>query len=205
MKRSMMAALAVVVLMMSLVGCGEKTQHDVYKEIYKRYTDIRSFYSEVEITVKNEKMSSVYSARQFYEAPDRFALVIDSPEEVAGSGYTAKDGKFLLKSGFGSKESVTIAFPDEKSTVFLCDFLEEYYKSEETFLETSGGFSGNKTTLTCYISGGSEKRFMQSLEIDNDTYLPIKLSTYDIEKNPVVEVRFGEFKRNSDIDERIFN
>lgn len=205
MKKSIVAALIAVVLVTSLVGCGgEKTQHDVYKEIYKRYTDMSSFYAEVEIAVKNKKMSSVYSARQFFDSPDKFSLIIDSPAEVAGSGYTAKEGKYLLKSGFGSNVTADIAFPEEKNTVFICDFFEEYYKTEETFLETSKSVLGDKTTLTCYLREGSEKRFMQSLEIDNKTYLPLKLITYDIDKKPVVEVLFGEFKRNPEIDQRIF-
>ena len=98
-----------------------------------------------------------------------------------------------------------IVFPDEKSTVFLSDFFERYYKSEETSLKTSGGLAGDKTTLSCYLESGTEKRFMQSLEIDNDTYLPLRLTTFDIDENPVVVVEFGEFKRNPRLDKGIFD
>ncbi len=203
MKKSMVAISFAVVLMMSLVACKSGSIHDHHKEIYKRYSNLESFYSEVRITVKTEKTSSTYLGRQFFEKPDKVSFVIDSPEEIAGSGYTSKDGKYRLVSGFGEEKTVDIVFPKEKSTVFLSDFFERYYKSEETSIKTSGGF--DKTTLSCYIENGSEKRFMQSLEIDNDTYLPLKLTTFDIDKNPVVVVEFGTFKRNPQLDKGIFD
>ncbi len=205
MKKSIVAVVTAVVLMINLAGCGKKSQHDVYKEIYKRYNEMQSFYAEVNITVQNEKMSSEYIARQFYESPDRFSVVVDSPEEVAGSGYTAKDGKYTLKSGFGDEKVLDIVFPNEKNTIFVCDFFEEYYKNEETFLETSGGITGKTTTLGTYLGGGNPKRFMQSLEIDNKTYLPLTLTTYDIDKNPVVVVKFCNFIRNAKPDQSLFD
>ncbi|MDO4743972.1 MAG: hypothetical protein Q4A86_01130 [Clostridia bacterium] len=205
MKKSIIVAFAALILMMSLCSCGEKSQHGIYQEIYKRYNNLESFYAAAEITVRSDKTESVYMVRQFYENPDKFSLVVDSPEEAAGSGYTAKDGKFLLKSGFGHTAECAVAFPEERNTVFLCDFFEEYYKSEETFVETSGTLSGNTITMTCFIPGKNEERFMQSLKIDSKTYLPLVLETYDIDKKPVVTVRYGEFKRNCDIDEKIFD
>ena len=205
MKKSIVAVCAAVVLMINLAGCGKKSQHDVYKEIYTRYNEMQSFYAEVSITVQSEKMSSEYIARQFYEAPDKFSVVVDSPEEVAGSGYTAKEGKYTLKSGFGDEKVLDIVFPNEKNTIFVCDFFEEYYKSEETFAQTSGGIAENTTTLSCYLGGSNPKRFMQSLEVDNKTYLPLKLTTYDIDKKPVVVVEFFGFIRNAKPDQRLFD
>jgi outer membrane lipoprotein-sorting protein len=191
--------------MITLCSCGERSRHDVYEGIYKRYTNLDSFYAEVKVTVQDDKQKSEYMARQFYKGPDSFALFIDSPEVVSGSGYTAKAGRYLLKSGFGHEMQASVAFPDERNFIFICDFFEEYYKSEESFAQTTGGPLDNTTVLTCYLSGKSPKRFMQSLKIDNKTYLPLELTTYDIDKKPVVEVRFGEFKRNCEIDERIFD
>jgi outer membrane lipoprotein-sorting protein len=201
----MIAVFSALILMTSLCSCGEKSQHGVYQEIYKRYNNMESFYAEAEVTVRSDKTESVYMVRQFYESPDKFSLMVDSPETVAGSGYTAKDGVFLLKSGFGQTAECEAAFPEEKNVMFLCDFFDEYYKSEEIFVRTNGALAGDTTTLTCFLPGKNEKRFMQSLKIDNKTYLPLVLETYDIDKKPVVTVKYGEFKRNCDIDEKIFD
>ena len=174
MKKSIMAFFAAI-LMISLVGCNGGETHNHHKEIYKRYSNIDSFYAEVRITVKNETTESSYLARQFFEKPDRISFSVDSPEEVAGSGYTFKDGKYRLISGFGEESTVNVLFPNEKSTVFLNDFFENYYKSEDASLRIGAGFQNDKTTLSSPLSGASKKHFMQSLEVDNNTYLPLKL------------------------------
>ena len=110
-------------LMISLLGCAKESGHDIYKEIYKRYNDLNSFYAEAEVTVYSDKLESTYLIRQFYEEPDKFAVEFDSPEEIAGSGYSSQNGKLALKSGFGDKKVCEIAFPDQKNTIFLNDFF----------------------------------------------------------------------------------
>ncbi len=205
MKKSMIAATTALVLMMSLCGCGDKSRHDAYKEIYKRYSHMESFYGAATVTVWSDKSESVYTVRQFYEQPDKFAFFVDSPETVAGSGYVAQGGSFKLKSGTGSDFDTEIAFPDSKNCMFLCDFFEEYYKSEEASVAADNGIISDKIVMSCFLTDKNPNRFMQSLTIDTKTYIPLTLTTYDMDKKPVVEVKFNDFKRNTDIDQRIFN
>ena len=67
------------------------------------------------------------------------------------------------------------------------------------------GLSADKLVMQCYTSDRNPNRFMQSLTIDTKTYLPLELVTYNAENKPVIEVRFQDFKRNVDIDDKIFN
>ncbi len=205
MKKGIIAVFAALILATSLGGCGEKSPQDAYKEIYKRYSHINSYYAAATVTVFSDKGESKYSVRQFYEAPDKFAFFVDSPEAVAGSGYVAKDGHFALKSGTGDRFDSKVAFPDSKNCMFLCDFFEEYYKSEETSVAVDSGLVEDKIVMQCYTSGKNPNSFMQSLTVDTKTYLPLVLTTYNIDNKPVTEVEFNDFKRNADIDEKIFN
>ncbi len=205
MKKSMIAVFAVLVLSISLAGCGKKSPQDAYKEIYKRYSHMEAFYAAATVTVYSDKGESVYSIRQFYEVPDKFAFFVDAPEAVAGSGYVAQNGIFSLKSGTGDSFDAKVAFPDSKNCMFICDFFEEYYKSEETAVTVDGGLIEDKLVMQCYTSERNPNRFMQSLTLDTKTYLPLTLTTYNTDNKPVVEVEFHDFKRNADIDEKIFN
>ena len=205
MKKSIFAVLTAIILATSLAGCGEKSPQDAYKEVYKRYNHMKSYYAAATVTVISDKGESEYSIRQFYEEPDRFAFFVDAPEGVAGSGYVAKGGQFLLKSGTGDSFDAEVAFPDSKNCMFICDFFEEYYKSEETSVAVDNGLSADKLVMQCYTSDRNPNRFMQSLTIDTKTYLPLELVTYNAENKPVIEVRFQDFKRNVDIDDKIFN
>ena len=203
MKKSI-AALLTVILMISLAACRAKGGYDAYKEIYKRYGSMESFYAAAEITVRNDRTENTYKVRQTYKAPDTYEIVFDSPEEIAGSGYSFRDGKVFLKSGFEHGESLGIYSPNERHTVFLTDFFSEYYKSEDSSAAASGGSLESTTVLKCFISNGGENRFSQNLWIDNKTFLPVKLETYDSGGNPTVTVKYTEFKRNCDTDNSIF-
>ena len=206
MKKGTVAILIAVVLMTSLCcGCGKNSRHDVYREIYKRYSNMDSFYAAATVTVRSDKTESHYSVRQFYQAPDSFALFVDAPEDVSGSGYILKNGSYKILSGFGSDAEFAAKSTNGKNVMFICDFFDEYFKSEETSVQTSGALSGNTTTLSCFLPPGSKQLYVQKLEIDSKTFLPLVLETSDINNNPVVTVEYTDFKRNCDIEKTIFD
>ncbi len=193
------------ILMISFAACKSAGRHDAYKEIYKRYNNMESYYAEVEITSRNDRSENVYHVRQFYKAPDMYSMVVDGPEEIAGSGYVFKNGEVKVKSGFGKSEILDIYSPDERGSSCIADFFAEYYKSEETMVAATGGVTGNATTvMNCQLSGKNVNLFSQSLWIENKTFLPIKLETYDVNNNVVVTVNYNEFKLNCDLEDSFF-
>lgn len=206
MKKRIAAALAAVILMISLFSaCSHGGAHSAYEEIYERYNNLESFYAEAKITAINSRSKNVYCVRQFYAAPDKFSLVVDSPEEVAGSGYVFSGGSYTVRSGFGKDESVEIGSPDGKNALLLADFFSAYYKSESASAEAGKGFSGGVTVMECLLESRNERQFKQKLFIDNKTFLPIRLETYDINGDLSFTVEYTEFKRNCRIDESNFN
>jgi len=195
-KKSITAVIAAAILMISLCSCGRKTEHDHYKEIYKRYNDIQNFSATVEMTVQNSQGKSVYTAEQKYKAPDLFEVIFTEPQSVSGSGYVFDGETVLLKSGFGHSEELNAVSALVRSSVSVEDFFEEFYKSEETSVTTEATVSGKQTCFSCFLPGKNKNRFSQSLWINNDTYLPIRLVTYGIDEKPTVTVEFCEFVRN---------
>lgn len=197
------AAVVAFVLMISLGACNSDG-HDVYKEIYKRYNSMETFEAVAEVTVTNERTENVYLVRQLFAAPDKFLLEVKEPANIAGSGYVCKNGEITIKSGFGHDEEVTGWSGLTHGVLFVNDFFEEYFKSEETAVHVSKKTGDTLTVLECYLSGKNDKQFMERLWIDNKTFLPVKMETYDINKNVVVKVEFKEFIRDCQIDESEF-
>lgn len=203
MKKCVAAVLAVI-LTISLTSCGMRTNHDAYEEIYKRYNKMTSFYAYVKVTAVNERTKNIYLAKQFFSAPDKYCVQFEEPEDIAGSGYIFKDGELVLVSGFGKAEKIDAEYREVDSTTFIVDFLEEYYNSEESFVSTSKDIESEITVLNRYTGEKDRNCFSQRLSFDNNTYLPIKLETFDVEGNLAVMVEFKEFKRDCDIDKHIF-
>ncbi len=196
MKKSITAVLAAAILMTSLCACGRKTEHDHYREIYKRYNDMQTFSATVEVTVQNTQGKSVYTANQKYKAPDWFEVTFTEPQSLSGSGYVYDGETVLLKSGFEHNEELDAVSLAVRSSVSVADFFEEFYKSEEAAVKTESSISGRQTCLSCFLPGKNKNRFRQSLWIENDTYLPIRLETYGIDEKPTVTVEFRDFVRN---------
>ncbi len=197
------AVIFAFVLMMSLCGCKEGS-HDVYEKIYERYYNMKSFSAVAEVTVKNERTENRYVVKQLFEAPDSFLLRVSEPKELEGSGISAQGGQVKLRSGFGQDEVLRSELSMGHGVLFVSDFFETYFKSEETSVSAAKSKGDSVTVLECFLGGKNEKRFMQKLWIDNETFLPVKLETYDINQNPAVTVTFKEFQRDCGIDPKEF-
>ncbi|MBO5955534.1 MAG: outer membrane lipoprotein carrier protein LolA [Clostridia bacterium] len=202
MKRCIATILAFV-LMISLSGC-KTGSHDVYEEIYERYYNMKSFSAVAEVTVKSDKTENRYVVKQLYEAPDSFLIRVVEPKELEGSGVSLQGDQMILNSGFGHNEAFGGKLSAGHGVLFVSDFFETYFKSEETSVSAATSKGDSVTVLECFLGGKNEKRFMQKLWIDNETFLPLKLETYDINQNPSVTVSFREFQRNYEIDPKNF-
>lgn len=201
--KKFVAAVAAFALMISLGACGFDG-HDIYKEIYKRYNNMKTFQAVAEVTVVNERTENVYVVKQLFAAPDKFLLEVLEPADIAGSGYVCKNGEFVIKSGFGHNEEVVNWSGLAHGVLFVNGFFEEYFKSEETAVNVSKNSDGGTTVLECYLSGKNEKQFMEKLWIDNKTFLPVRMETYGINKELVLKVEFKEFERDCQFDESEF-
>lgn len=200
MKRCIAAITAAVLLISLCTSCSE-SGHSLYKEIYKRYSSIESFYSEAEITVENARSKNKYRVRQRYDAPNVYTLAVDEPEDIAGSGYIFRGEQTVLKSGFGDEIVMTSFDPETKNCFFISDFFAAYYEGEASSAVCSEGISGGKVSLECSLDASDGTQLRQTLVLDEETLLPIKLVTYDANGKARVTVSFKSFKLNTDTND----
>lgn len=205
MKKCMMAVMAMI-LMMSLSGCGKSNvSHDVYSEIYERYSEMQSYTAEAEMTVRSNSTCNTYTIRQYYQAPDRYMMEILAPENLAGTSCVFDGESVYLGAPFGASAALANYVPGDKDYIFIPDFFAEYYNSGETAAAAAGNLSGGQTKLTSVVSGSNRYRFQQSLWVDNETVQPVKLETYDVDGNLVLDVVFTDFQYNKKIDGSVFD
>lgn len=200
------AVLLALMLMISVTACGGgSVSHDNYEKIYETYNDIKSFSAEAEITVKSNLTENTYTVKQYYLAPDNYKMEIVAPENLAGTGYTYTDGKINMQSNYGEVFSLEDYVPEDKNYVFINDFFEGYYKSEDTFVETGQtSLTEDCTVLKNVLSESNPYRYSQCIWISNDDFKPQRLVTYDMDNNEVLTVTYKSFSLNEDIEKDIF-
>lgn len=199
------AVFSVIVLAISLGACKKTDGHNDYREIYERYNKMTSYSATAEVIVRNERTKNSYVARQLFLVPDRFLSEVTAPKEIEGSGFAFRTGELVLKSGNGQNIIIGDVPILNVGVLSVNSFFENYYKSEETAILTLGGAFEESTVLECFLNSKNPNRFKQRLWIDNKTYLPLKMETYDIENKPVVTVVFREFDRNCKVYEGEFD
>ncbi len=200
------AVIYALILMISLTACkGQKVSHDSYKKIYDMYGNIKSYTAEAEITVKSNLTENVYTVKQYYLAPDNYKMEIVSPKDLSGTGYSLCDGRINMQSNFGEVFSLEDYVPEDRNYVFINDFFEGYYKSEDAYVETGKtSLNDECTVLKNVLSEQNPYRYSQCMWISNASLEPRKLVTYDMDNNEVLSVEFKSFSINGDIDKKIF-
>lgn len=179
--------------MISFSACKGGIKHDAYKRVYEKYNDINAFTAEAEITVKSNLTTNTYKVVQYYLAPDNFKMEIVSPESLKGTGYTFCEGKVTMYSNDGNTYSLSDYVPEDKNYVFINHFFESYYKSEDAFVETSGGIGEDSTVFKNILTENNPERYSQSVWINNKSLLPEKLVTCNMDGEEVLSVEFKSF------------
>lgn len=192
--------------MISMTSCkGSEVSHDNYKKIYDMYSNINSFTAEADITVKSNLTENTYTVKQHYLAPDNYKMEIVAPENLSGTGYSFCDGRINMQSNYGEVFALEDYVPEDRNYVFVNDFFEGYYKSEDAFVETGRNSLNNEcTVLKNVLSESNPYRYSQCMWISNQDYAPQKLVTYDIDNNEVLTVNFKKFTINDDLTKDIF-
>lgn len=205
--KKFLAVITALSLILCFVSCKGKTvSHSSYEKIYNKYKDLKSYAANAEITVVSNLTENTYKVRQYFLAPSSCKMEISSPDELKGSGYSYHDGKIIMNSEFGKMSTVLDYIPEDRNYVFVSDFFENYYKSEDAFVETMNDFgTGECIVLKNVLSDSNPQRYSQSLWISSDDLTPVRLVTYDMEGKETLVVRFSEFKANCEIDDEIFS
>ena len=192
--------------MISLTSCkGGKVGHDTYRQIYNKYSNINSFTAEAKINIKSNLTSNTYTVKQYYLAPDNYKMEIISPKDLSGAGYCFSGGRVSITGDYGNIFSIEDYVPEDRSYVFINDFFEGYYKSEDTFIETSkSNLKGECTVLKNVLSHKNPYRYSQCAFINNSDYFPQKLVTYDMDNNEVITVTYEKITFNEKIDKEVF-
>ena len=192
--------------MISMTSCkGSGVSHDNYKKIYDMYSNINSFTAEADITVKSNLTENTYTVKQHYLAPDNYKMEIVSPENLSGTGYSFCDGRINMQSSYGEVFALEDYVPEDRNYIFVNDFFEGYYKSEDAFVETGrNSLNDECTVLKNVLSESNPYRYSQCMWISNKDFAPQKLVTYDMDNNEVITVNFKKFTINDDLTKDIF-
>ncbi len=194
-------------MMMILSCCGEVLirSEDIHQRIYKTYRQLETYQAKITVIVTSNKTTKEYVMNQWYKYPNKFKMMLLEPEGFNGLVTIYNKGKIVTvhpdMQGAFILHNYT---PVDKGHLFLTDFFENYYKSQQTSMQTFFQGQAKYTVLKADIPGGHAHRVSQAMWIDNETCLPFKMEIYDDNNKPVITIIYEDIKLNVPMKEEIF-
>lgn len=169
---------------------------DTYAKIHKRYIQMLSYCADVKITVLGNKTQKTYQAKQYYLSPDKMMLDFSGGLKIIFAGDKAK-----VISGENSEE---FHASDDVNYLFVNEFFELYYRSQDTAVSTQNHDDGGSTFLETELINQTSHRYKAVLKVNNKTLNPERLTVRDLGGNDVICADFSSFLYNAKIAEEIF-
>ena len=197
-------------LMMSLSVCGcsrpfSDRDMDIYEKIHKYYSKMESYSCDLDFTVFSNKTENRYFVSQSSVLPNKFYTRVTDPNGTF-SVTTITNGELTKTTADGSEYSLTIPNQEYVSLLFVNNFFDAYYSSEETSISVdSSATKSAKTILDVFVSENDLCIEKVSMAIDNKTLFPHTLTVYDTDGKKLILAKYENFKYNNKIDDSVFN
>lgn len=193
--------------MINLTSCKYiEEKMDSYSRIYEKYNNIKDYKANITMQVYGNKVVEEYQMTQYYKTPNMHRVEVNKPEEIKGlTTIYSKNSIIILNPELDTNYSLSNLNADNDNFIFLTDFFESYYKSEQVVVMAMKKENTKYTVLKTYIPGNRVHRHSQNLWIDNEKLLPYKMETYNIQGDKMILIYYNEIKLNIGLEDDIFN
>ena len=197
-----------LMISLSLFGCSRPfwdSDMDIYEKIHKYYSKMSSYSADLDFTVYSNKTENQYFVSQKAIPPDKFYTRVTDPKGTF-SITTVTNGQLTKTNSDSSEYSLTVPSQEYLSLLFVNNFFNAYYSSEETSISVdSSAIKSDKTILDVFIPDNNLAIKKVSMSIDNKTLAPVSLTVYNSDQKVLISAKYENFKYNDKIDDSVFS
>lgn len=198
-KKAILLFLTLMITACLVCGCVSSrisdSDMDIYKKIHTYYSKMDCYSAKVAFSCFSNKTENHYTAEQKAMGNDKLFMRVHVPEKDF-SVTTISNGEKTKTLTDGSAYAVTVPNADTLNLLFISQFFNLYYASEDTFLAVNSSAKGNVTLLETAVSSPGTSVSKVTLSIDNKTLAPQTLIVYDLAGNVTTSATFSDFRYN---------
>ncbi|MFT8313776.1 MAG: germination lipoprotein GerS-related protein [Clostridium sp.] len=186
------------VLIISVTGCGSKNKGE--KDTITYLKNLKSYSTDMNMEVKNDKQKLNYSGRQIYSLGLGYRLELNNERVL----IYREDKIYVTDLQNGQKYTTDMSFDDVYKLSFLGNFIDLLYTNEniKTSFET---IDNDKYELVNTDMPDSNRNINYGvLYIEVDKKLPEKLIIYDKNGKEKLIVTYKNFIPNCNVDKTLF-
>lgn len=195
----------ILLMLLLLTGCTEKTNEEIFYKAQKQMIELDTYVCTADITIFGNKSPEKYTAKQWFKAPDKYRIEIQSPDEVKGK-ITIYNGKkaFVCHPRIGQEWLVNDFSTSVENKIFIGYFLNNFVNTENTEVNKETIGDRDYILIQTEIPGNHPYFNKERLWFDIKNYYPYKLQVLDKDDGTRIEVRYIDFKFNEKIEDNMF-
>ena len=201
-----LVGLLIISCILSLSGCRQPTNEEVYYEVQKHFNNMNSYQCLAELTLYTEDISNTYKYRHVYKMPDKYIIEVLDPPDSKGciTIYNGNNAWF-----YHPQINQSMLIKDFNNSIEENMFIGYFYKTSitGTSVKLNSDTIDNQEylTISVEIPGNNHYRKTQKIWIHKKNLLPYKLLIFDNKGSVTVEVLYSDFRYNIDLDEEDFS
>jgi len=212
-KRGWALLMALLMTLTFLGACGgglrgpaDAAEISAFEQIQRMLFEMQSYRAIATVEYRSNKGVNVYETVQHARITGEYRIEVTAPAEVAGS-VTANNGQQILQfnSRVNGRVSLAVQETQERSEIFLTNFIHNYRQSQEVSVSVADMDEGVRTVLEANVPGNHPYLSLARLWVDNDTLLPVKLVIFDADGAERVVVTYHVFEYNVILEDGLFS
>jgi len=187
-------AFVLVLLILFLAACGEKSKEDVTAKLQENLEEMTGYKAKAEMMMNTGQEEQTFNIDVWYKQDNLYRVALDNGLERNESQIILKneDGVFVLTPALDKSFKFQTEWPENSSQPYLYQSLVK-----DVLKDTEAEFESNEThyifkTKTNYQSNNNLP--YQEIHFDKKTYTPSKIRVLDKDQNALVEVNFASFE-----------
>lgn len=193
MKKRYLGIFLIVISIVILSACGEKSEEDVVEKLSDTLEEMDGYKAEAEMTMKTGQEEQRFTIDIWHQKEDYYRVKLGSQEDDKGSQIILKneDGVFVLTPALERSFKFQSEWPENSSQPYLYHSLvKDILDDEEASFEATETHYAFKTKTN--YQNNTNLPYQQIL-FDKKTFYPTAVQVLDVDDKAVVEVQFHAF------------
>lgn len=180
-----------LILSVTLSGCGQKGVDDVVGDVKDTLNSLESYKAVGTMKIETSESPQVYSVEVWYKSPHYYRILLNNVNtKITQIVLRNDEGVFVLDPALNKSYRFKSDWPDSNGAVYLFqsiatsildDEARTFSKEEDNYLfEVKANYQNQNLTK-------------QKIWLDKDVH-PTKVTVYDTKETQLVEMEFTEFE-----------
>ncbi|WP_112179724.1 MULTISPECIES: outer membrane lipoprotein carrier protein LolA [Paraliobacillus] len=203
MKKSISVGI-ILVSMLLLVACGEKSKEDVMTKLEESLEEMSGYQTQASMRLQTGEKEQSYEIEIAHKKKAYYRVLLKNDQDEEGSQIILKndDGVFVLTPALNKSFKFQSDWPSNSSQPYLYQSLvtdilndgDAVFKTTENYyvFETKTNYQNNSTLP------------YQEIYFDKKTYTPVMVKVLDQDRKALVEVEFTNFELDPEFPDDMF-